>query len=54
MIEAEIIYTHEVIWFKKLKCFIYKNVKEKNGEVYIRTEDNRACWWKKSELKKLT
>lgn len=33
-----------------LKCFIYKKVKEQNGKVYIRTEDNRACWWDKNKL----
>lgn len=46
-------YTHKINWMgTELRCFIYKNVKEKNEQVYIRTEDNRACWWNKIILLK--
>lgn len=44
-------YTHTISWFGSvLRVFIYFNVPERDGKVYIRTDDHRTVWWDKKKL----
>lgn len=49
-------FTHKINWMgKELKVSVFDGIKADifEGQVYVRTEDGRCCWWPEDKLIKL-